>query len=79
MWRATTGAGVSGLQALIEDLGGRGFAAAFAGITLPNPRSVGLFEALSFEHAGTWRAVGYKLGEWHDVGWWQRRLPAGPR
>jgi L-amino acid N-acyltransferase YncA len=56
---------------------------AYAGITLPNPASVGLHESLGFQPVGIYRAVGYKLGAWHDVGWWQLALrqhsaPAAP-
>ena len=49
----------------------QGFYAVHAGITLPNPGSVGLHEALGFRPVGVYRSVGYKLGVWHDVGWWQ--------
>lgn len=52
----------------------QGFYAAHAGITLPNPASVGLHEALGFVPVGVYRGVGYKLGAWHDVGWWQLPL-----
>jgi L-amino acid N-acyltransferase YncA len=54
----------------------QGFYQAYAGITLPNPASVGLHESLGFEPVGVYRAVGYKLGAWHDVGWWQLTLQA---
>jgi len=49
----------------------QGFCNAYAGITLPNAASVGLHESLGFQPVGVYRAVGYKLGAWHDVGWWQ--------
>jgi phosphinothricin acetyltransferase len=52
----------------------QGFCAAHAGITLPNPASVGLHEALGFLPVGVYRKVGYKTGAWHDVGWWQLEL-----
>jgi phosphinothricin acetyltransferase len=52
----------------------QGFYAAHAGITLPNPASVALHESLGFRPVGVYRAVGYKLGAWHDVGWWQLSL-----
>ena len=55
----------------------QGFRAAHAGITLPNPASVGLHEALGFRPVGVYPAVGFKLGAWHDVGWWQ--LVLAPR
>jgi L-amino acid N-acyltransferase YncA len=52
----------------------QGFYNAYAGITLPNPASVGLHESLGFQLVGVYRSVGYKLGAWHDVGWWQFTL-----
>jgi phosphinothricin acetyltransferase len=63
----------------------QGFFNAYAGITLPNAASVGLHESLGFEPIGVYRRIGYKLGAWHDVGWWQLALgshaasPAAPR
>jgi phosphinothricin acetyltransferase len=47
-----------------------------AGITLPNDASVGIHEALGFEPVGVYRNVGYKNGQWWDVGWWQLDLGA---
>jgi phosphinothricin acetyltransferase len=47
---------------------------AYAGITLPNPGSVGLHESMGFEPVGVYQRVGYKLGRWHDVGWWSLAL-----
>jgi phosphinothricin acetyltransferase len=57
----------------------QGIVNAYAGITLPNLPSVRLHESLGFEPIGIYRRVGYKLGAWHDVGWWSLRLqePAG--
>ena len=52
----------------------QGFYAAHAGITLPNPRSVGLHEAVGFVPVGVYRSVGFKRGGWHDVGWWELTL-----
>lgn len=61
---------------LFEILRAQGFFNAYAGITLPNVPSVGLHEAVGFKNVGTYERVGYKLGTWHDVGWWQLRLQA---
>jgi phosphinothricin acetyltransferase len=69
-------------EALFPMLVRQGFVNAYAGITLPNAGSVGLHEALGFAPVGIYRNVGYKLGRWHDVGWWHRQLqplPADPR
>jgi phosphinothricin acetyltransferase len=52
----------------------QGFYAAHAGITLPNPGSVALHEAMGFRPIGAEPSVGYKLGAWHDVSLWQLAL-----
>lgn len=71
-------------SALLAALRAQGFANALAGITLPNPASVGFHEACGFQRIGIYHAVGYKLGAWHDVAWLELRLredrgePAGP-
>jgi L-amino acid N-acyltransferase YncA len=59
---------------LLPLLAGKGFHAAFAGIALPNAASIGLHEAMGFAPLGIYREVGWKLGGWRDVGWWQRLL-----
>src|SRR3712207_5676700 len=52
----------------------QGFYNAYAGATLPNPASVGLHEAVGFRPVGVYRGVGYKMGAWHDVRWWELSL-----
>src|SRR5215470_16594201 len=69
-----TGMGRALYHTLFQLLSLQGFYQGFAGITLPNPASVGLHEALGFRPVGVYKAVGYKLGVWHDVGWWQLEL-----
>lgn len=59
---------------LFARLKDQGYYTAYAGITLPNAASVALHERFGFEPVGVYRKVGFKLGRWHDVGWWQRRL-----
>jgi len=58
----------------MEALEAQGFTQAIAAIALPNFGSIQLHEAMGFERTGVYHDVGYKLGEWHDVGIWQRRL-----
>lgn len=70
-------------QALFAELVTLGYFQAFAGIALPNDASVALHESVGFEPIGVYRKVGFKLGAWHDVGWWQKELrsptePADP-
>jgi len=69
-----TGVGHALYSTLFSLLALQGYHRAFAGITLPNEGSVGLHESLGFSPVGVYPAVGYKLGAWHDVGWWQRSL-----
>jgi L-amino acid N-acyltransferase YncA len=59
---------------LFERLRTKGFRLLVAGITLPNDASVGIHEALGFERVGVYKNVGFKNGEWWDVGWWQLDL-----
>jgi L-amino acid N-acyltransferase YncA len=68
------GVGQALYQALFAILRRQGFHMAFAGIALPNAGSVGLHEALGFQPIGIYPKVGYKLGDWRDVGWWQMEL-----
>ncbi len=65
--------------ALFDRLVALGYYQAFAGIALPNDASVSLHEAVGFEALGIYRRVGFKLGAWRDVGWWQKELqPLSP-
>lgn len=61
-------------EALFAVLKLQGFQMAYAGVSLPNAGSVGLHEALGFTPVGVYQAAGFKLGRWHDVGWWQRAV-----
>lgn len=70
------GVGSALYVALLDLLAAQGYANAFAGIALPNDASVGMHEAVGFTPIGVYRSVGWKLGAWHDVGWWQRGLAA---
>jgi len=69
-----TGAGRGLYTALLRILALQGYYQAFAGISLPNPASVDFHEAMGFTPIGLYHSVGFKLGRWHDVGWWQRAL-----
>jgi phosphinothricin acetyltransferase len=59
---------------LIQRLKDLRFQVACAGITLPNSASVGLHQAFGFKPVGVYHRIGWKLGAWHDVGWWQLEL-----
>jgi L-amino acid N-acyltransferase YncA len=68
------GVGRSLYSSLIALLQLQGFYRALAGITLPNPGSVGLHQAMGFQPLGTYQSIGYKCGRWHDVEWFQLAL-----
>jgi phosphinothricin acetyltransferase len=73
------GLGKSLLSALVRLLEQQGYVVAVGAIALPNDASVRLHEALGFVHAGTYRGTGFKLGQWIDVGLWQKELaPRSP-
>lgn len=61
------------------------FTNAYAGIALPNDASVRLHERMGMRPIGVYRNVGFKQGQWRDVGWWHLALgdyppdPAPPR
>ncbi len=59
---------------LLEWLRGHGFVNVYAGVSLPNPGSVALHEAIGMRRIGVYERVGYKLGEWRDVAWFGMRL-----
>jgi phosphinothricin acetyltransferase len=65
-------------RALYSELFGRlreqGLYRAYAGIFVPNPASQAFHESMGFALVGIFRGIGYKLGAWRDVGWWQLDL-----
>ncbi|MCC3764250.1 N-acetyltransferase family protein [Glycomyces sp. TRM65418] len=61
---------------LLKRLEAQGFHSVMAQVTSPNPGSEALHAACGFELVGTIKAAGYKHGEWHDVGIWQKILAA---
>ena len=65
-------------RALYEELFARlraqGYYIAVARVTLPNAASVGLHESIGFEPVGVLRDIGWKEGDWRDVGYWRLSL-----
>jgi phosphinothricin acetyltransferase len=72
------GAGRQLYAALFDTLRRQRIVNVYAGITLPNAGSVGLHESMGFLPIGVYRNVGFKLGAWHDVGWWHLQLQPLP-
>lgn len=60
--------------ALFRILKRQGYFNVYAVINLPNDRSVQLHEACGFRWFANYENVGYKLGKWKTVGWWQLTL-----
>ncbi len=76
-WRGQ-GIGRALYTTLFALLRAQGYANVYAGIALPNPGSIALHEAMGMMPVGIYRHVGYKLGAWHDVGWWEGALQVPP-
>jgi phosphinothricin acetyltransferase len=71
--RATgRGLGSRLLTELFERLRAAGMHSVLAGIALPNEASVALHEKMGMEKVAHFGQVGFKLGRWIDVGYWQR-------
>ena len=60
--------------ALFDILKLQGYVNAYAVITLPNERSIAFHKKFGFEYLTTYKKIGYKLGQWHDVGWMQYEI-----
>ena len=65
-------------MSLFRCLALQGYCTAVARITLPNPASVALHESMGFQAVGVNRGIGYKHGQWHDVGIWQMEIQPRP-
>lgn len=61
-------------EALFENLDALNVHAMIAAIALPNPASVALHEKLGFKKVAHFNEVGFKFGQWVDVGYWQKLL-----
>ncbi len=68
------GVGTSLYHALLELLRAQGFVTAIAGITAGHLASERLHAKLGFTRCATFARVGWKLNQWHDVGYWQLHL-----
>lgn len=68
------GIGLPLYKALLERIKELDIHVVLGGITLPNPVSVGLHEKLGFKKVAHFTEVGYKFGQWLDVGFWQLNL-----
>ncbi|WP_311171146.1 GNAT family N-acetyltransferase [Halobellus ordinarius] len=75
--RHRAGVGTALYDRLLGTLRRQGYCSAYAALGMPNPESEQFHERHGFERVGRFPAAGFKLGEWHDVVWYHRRLRAG--
>lgn len=60
---------------VIELLRKQGYYTVYAGVSTPNPRSEEFHTSCGFRCLGEFKNVGYKLGQWLGVAWYE--LPIG--
>jgi phosphinothricin acetyltransferase len=65
------GIGTRLYEKLLTELQQTDVHAIIAGIALPNEASIRLHEKFGFEKVAHFREVGFKFGEWIDVGYWE--------
>lgn len=68
------GIGRALLESLMKEIKKLEVNVVIAVIALPNARSVQLHEYFGFREAGHFINVGYKLGRWIDVGYWELQM-----
>jgi phosphinothricin acetyltransferase len=68
------GIGTKLYAALFEALKDEPLHMAIAGVTLPNPASEAIHRRFGFQPVGVTHAVGFKLGRYWDVAWFEKRL-----
>lgn len=56
------------LQDLLRE---QGYFTVYAGVSTPNPKSEAFHIAMGFRNLGEFKNVGYKLGEWCGVAWYE--------
>ena len=61
-------------SALFDELRALEVHAVIGGITLPNPASVALHQKMGMRKVAEFPEVGFKQGQWLDVGYWQINL-----
>jgi phosphinothricin acetyltransferase len=65
------GLGTDLYKSLLAQLKAKGFHAAIGGIALPNPASIALHEKFGMSKVAHFKDVGFKFGQWIDVGYWE--------
>lgn len=68
------GVGKALLGAIVEEARRLEMHVVMAGIVGCQEASLGLHRSVGFAESGRYAHMGYKLGAWHDVHWYQRHL-----
>lgn len=68
------GFGYTLYNALFDELKQRELNTVIGGITLPNAASVAVHEKLGMKKVAHFERIGFKFGQWQDVGYWQLNL-----
>jgi phosphinothricin acetyltransferase len=68
------GVGNAILSAILDEARDRDFEVVMAGIVGCQQASLELHRRCGFVESGRYEHMGYKLGAWHDVHWYQRHL-----
>ena len=61
-------------QTLFRILKYQGCRNLYAGITLPNEKSVNFHQKMGFSKIADYKNIGYKFNSWHTVGWYELQL-----
>lgn len=65
------GIGTQLLRTLLDELKIRKYHSVIYGIAQPNAASIALCEKFGFQKVALFKEVGYKFGQWIDVGYWE--------
>ena len=68
------GIGHSLYSALMEMLRLQNIQNVYGAVTIPNESSEWLHKSMGFDVVGTYRKAAFKLGRWHDVVWYGKKL-----
>ena len=65
-------------HALLSVLELQGFVNVYAGVTIPNAKSEHFHLAMGFAEIGVFEKIGFKLGKWHDLKFFEMYLVEHP-
>jgi len=75
LWKTGMGVGSILYTKLFKRLSDLGYHVVIGSITLRNPANVASHEKFGMEKAAHFKEIGFKFGNWVDVGYWQGVFP----